>query len=148
MLKILDRILPRSKLFFFIPSSVAFKAHMKSHQLFHMCTFCERIFTAKTKLRDHLAIDHRFDCRYVCIFWKFCLHFCQLFVYFFVVFSAHDDIFICPMCEKKHSSSNDLNDHLHFDHHLLKEHLCTQVGTYICFQLFVYKINQLFVYIF
>ena len=38
------------------PSSVAFKAHMKSHQLFHMCTFCERIFTAKTKLRDHLGV--------------------------------------------------------------------------------------------
>ena len=32
------------------PSSVAFKAHLKSHQMFHMCTFCERIFTAKTKV--------------------------------------------------------------------------------------------------
>ena len=69
------------------PSSVAFKAHMKSHQLFHMCTFCERIFTAKTKLRDHLAIDHRFDC------------------------SAADDIFICPMCEKKHLSRDELSLH-------------------------------------
>ena len=83
------------------PSIVAFKAHMKSHQLFHMCTFCEKIFTAKTKLRDHLAIDHRFDC-------------------------SADDIFICSICEKKHLSSNDLNEHLNQDHNLMKEHICTQ----------------------
>ena len=134
-----DRRLPQSNNFFSIFSfSVAFKAHMKSHQLFHMCTFCERIFTAKTKLRDHLAIDHRFDCRYKhnFLFTHFCQYCLFTILHFFLIFSAYDDIFICPMCEKKHSSSNDLNDHLHFDHHLLKEHLCTQVPTFVFSSLF------------
>jgi hypothetical protein len=83
------------------PSAVAFKAHCKTHQMFHMCTFCEKIFTAKTKLRDHLALDHRFDC-------------------------SGDDIFICSVCEKKHMSSNDLNEHIHVEHNLPKSQICSQ----------------------
>ena len=82
-------------------SSVAFKAHVKSHQMFHMCTICEKIFTAKTKLRDHLAIDHQFDC-------------------------SSEDIFICHLCQKHHQTSNDLNEHLCQEHKQAKEHLCSQ----------------------
>ena len=83
-----------------------FKAHLKSHQMFHMCTFCERIFTAKTKLRDHLAIDHKFDC-------------------------SADDIFICAICEKKHISSNDLNEHLHLGGFQLLDLIITELKSHM-----------------
>ena len=82
-------------------SLTTFKIHVNSHQLFQMCTICDRIFTAKSKLRNHLGIDHQVNC-------------------------TIDDMFVCPHCNKKHVSSNDLNEHLHTEHGFVKEHLCSQ----------------------
>ena len=77
----------------------AFKIHVFKHQMFHMCTVCERVFCGRTKLRDHLAVDH------------------QLGV-------TPDEMFICHLCHKKHKSSSSLDDHLHSEHKLRRDHFC------------------------
>ena len=41
-----------------------------------MCTLCQRIFTAKTKLMSHLTNDHYFD-------------------------GTEDNLFLCPLCQAK-----------------------------------------------
>ena len=53
-----------------------------------MCTICDKVFTARTKLHEHLAIEHQLDC-------------------------SASDIFVCVICKKKHLSSQELNEHLH-----------------------------------
>ena len=77
----------------------AFKIHVFKHQMFHMCTVCERVFCGRTKLRDHLAVDHQIGVTF-------------------------DEMFICHLCHKKHKSSSSLDDHLHSEHKLRKDHFC------------------------
>ena len=139
----MDRILPQSNYFSLFSSSVAFKAHMKSHQLFHMCTFCERIFTAKTKLRDHLAIDHRFDCRYTLFTFL-----SELFVYFtfFYIFTVPMMIFLYAQCVRKniYLAMTSMNICILITIYLksiyVLRYFTYYLFVYILFQLFVYKI--------
>ena len=58
-------------------TSKAVQDHVRQkHQKFHMCTLCERIFTAKAKLMSHLTNDHYFD-------------------------GTEDNLFLCPLCQAK-----------------------------------------------
>ena len=81
-------------------TSKAVQDHVRQkHQKFHMCTLCERIFTAKAKLMSHLTNDHYFD-------------------------GTEDNLFLCPLCQAKLPTSVELNEHLNSQHQMLKEHTC------------------------
>jgi hypothetical protein len=79
----------------------SFRFHVKSHQMFDLCTICEKIFTARTKLREHLVNEHGLKV-------------------------SEDHLFVCSVCEKTHTSSIQLNEHIHVEHKMPKILPCAQ----------------------
>ena len=81
-------------------------------QKFFMCTLCDRTFSVKRKLQDHLVLEHQAQ-------------------------HVKDDLCACDKCDSRFVTSLELNAHYQVDHDMTSEYPCTQ-----CSKLFVSQLLQ------
>ena len=72
--------------------------HMKKHQIIFICSICEDVFTAKDNLHAHLNEKHGVN--------------------------AEENPYPCPLCRAPNAFLKQLNDHIHLEHKVLKDHQC------------------------
>ena len=84
--------------------------HINSvHQLFHICTRCEKTYIGVQKFKEHLAQEHN-------------------------NFDVKEDLKLCSHCDYRFVKTGELNDHLHLDHDMKNEYFCAK-----CCEAFVTK---------
>ena len=74
---------------------------METHQKYHMCTLCEKVFIGRAGLRKHMMKEHSIS-------------------------DKCDNLFICQVCHREFESSVTLNGHYIIDHDKSNEVPCDQ----------------------
>ena len=77
------------------------RVHMETHQKYHMCTLCEKVFIGRPAMKKHMQKEHQ-------------------------VSDKCENLFICSICSKELDSSMSLNNHLLSEHGKSNDIHCTQ----------------------